>query len=334
MENYPKISIVILNWNGLKDTINCLQSLKKITYPNYEVILVDNGSEGDDADVLGEKYKGYIRLITNKKNLGFAKGNNMAIRQVLKEKESDYVLLLNNDVIVNPTFLTDLVKVAESNMRLGSCQSKIFFLHNENIINNTGIIICKDGSAINRGINQKDIGYDQIQEIFGTCAACSLYRKKALEEIGLFDEDFFAYMEDVDLAWRFRLNGWKSFMVPNSIVYHMHSASNLSSETKFFLINRNTIFVLIKNFLFRYIFLFLINFISLRLSFLRAKKDRVKEFKKKLSFLGLIFTLVKSWGDSFHYLPKLLEKRYCIQKNKKVATKEILFWFDKFGPNS
>ena len=95
--DYPKISIVILNWNGLKYTIECLESLKKSTYPNYEVIVVDNGSKGNDADILEEKYKGYIKLIRNKENLGFPGGSNIAIKQIIAQGESDYVLLLNND---------------------------------------------------------------------------------------------------------------------------------------------------------------------------------------------------------------------------------------------
>jgi len=109
---HPKVSIIILNWNGLKDTIECLESLKKITYPNYEVIVVDNDSKGNDADILEERYKNYIRVIRNKENLGFAGGNNVAIRQVLKEEKSDYILLLNNDTIVEPNFLEELIKIA------------------------------------------------------------------------------------------------------------------------------------------------------------------------------------------------------------------------------
>src|SRR3989344_2445038 len=92
----PKVSIIILNWNGWKDTIECIDSIKKISYPNYEIIVVDNASRGDDVNILKNKFWDFIRLIKNKENYGFAKGNNIAIKQVLKENKSDYVLLLNN----------------------------------------------------------------------------------------------------------------------------------------------------------------------------------------------------------------------------------------------
>ena len=95
--NQPKVSIIILNWNGLKNTICCLQSLKKITYQNYEVVVVDNGSKNKQADVLEERFKNYIHLIRNEENLGFAGGNNIAIKKVIAERKSEYVLLLNNE---------------------------------------------------------------------------------------------------------------------------------------------------------------------------------------------------------------------------------------------
>ena len=128
--NYPKVSIIILNWNGLEDTIECLESLKKITHPNYEVIVVDNGSEGNDAQMLQERFGDYIHIIRNDKNYGFAGGANIGMRYVLNNSAADYVLLLNNDTVVDPEFLTELVKVAEADPAIGITGGKIYYYDN------------------------------------------------------------------------------------------------------------------------------------------------------------------------------------------------------------
>src|SRR4030042_2187559 len=123
----PKVSIIILNWNGLEDTIECLNSLKKITYPNYKVILVDNGSKGNDARVLREKFGDYIHLIENDRNYGYAKGVNIGIRYALANSASEYILLLNNDTVVAPDFLNQLVKLAESDSSVGIVGPKTYY---------------------------------------------------------------------------------------------------------------------------------------------------------------------------------------------------------------
>ena len=125
--NYPKVSIIILNWNGLEDTIECLESLKKITYPNYEVIVVDNGSKGNDAQMLQERFGDYIHLIQNDRNYGFAEGNNIGIRYALDNSAPDYLLLLNNDTVAAPDFLTELIKTAETDANIGIVGPKIYY---------------------------------------------------------------------------------------------------------------------------------------------------------------------------------------------------------------
>ncbi|GAG89310.1 unnamed protein product, partial [marine sediment metagenome] len=112
--NQPKVSIITLNWDGLEYTIECLASLKKITYPNYEVIVVDNGSKGNDAQVLEEKFGDYIHIIKNDMNYGSRGGVNIGMRYFLNNSNSDYLLLLDNDTVVDPEFLTEMVKVAEA----------------------------------------------------------------------------------------------------------------------------------------------------------------------------------------------------------------------------
>ena len=230
----PKVSIIILNWNGLKYTIECLESLKKITYPNYEVIVVDNGSEGNDADVLEKRYKGYIKLIRNKENLGFTGGNNIATRQVLKEGKSNYILFLNNDTKVDRDWLKELVRAADnSGPRVGRFQSKLLSYIDHRIIDSTGHKKVA-GRVINRGKGQEDRGqFDKKKEIFSVRAASALYKKEMLQEIGLFDGNFFAGFEDVDLDFRANRAGWKAIFVPESIAYHKRGSTMTRDLKKF-----------------------------------------------------------------------------------------------------
>jgi GT2 family glycosyltransferase len=123
----PGVAIIILNWNGLDDTIECLESLKKIAYPNYQVIVLDNGSKGGDANILEEKYKNDIKLLRSEKNNLFAKGNNIALRYLYKSSKPEYILLLNNDTVVHPHFLNEMVEVAESDSKIGIVGSTMYF---------------------------------------------------------------------------------------------------------------------------------------------------------------------------------------------------------------
>jgi GT2 family glycosyltransferase len=245
MKTDPKVAIIILNWNGKEDTIECLESLKHITYPNYEILLVDNGSTDGSVECFRERYPG-MEIIENGENLGFAEGNNVGIRRAMDEGV-DYVLLLNNDTVVDPEFLGELVKVAEGDEKIGAVQAKILMKDKPELIDSTGIMLIRKIIAINRGYGEKANQYNQLDVIFGPCAAAALYRRNVFERIGMFDERFFAYYEDVDLAIRIKSAGYICNYVPNAIVYHKHSASSgMYSPLKAYFLNRNRILYVFK----------------------------------------------------------------------------------------
>jgi len=306
-----KVSIIILNWNGLENTTQCLESLKKTIYPNYEVIVVDNGSTHDDAQVLKERFSDYIHLIENDRNYGFAEGNNIGMRYALNNSRPDYILLLNSDTVVNPEFLTELVKAAETDNRIGSCQSKILSLKDQKFIDAVGIGINKYGCACQMGYAEKDNGqYETMTEVFGACAASALYRTETLKQIGLFDEDFFAYYEDVDLSWRARLFGWKCIYVPTSLVHHIHSATGFSIKAYF--LARNEIFYVLKNAPLSNVLLHICR-LMLSIPVLmfaglvgREHKSRFIKLRGKLAALSNI--------------PRMLKKRRGIQSARYIAT--------------
>ncbi|WP_424355965.1 glycosyltransferase family 2 protein [Methanobacterium sp. MBAC-LM] len=263
----PKVSIIILNWNRWKDTIECLESIYQINYSNYEVILVDNSSADNSIEKIKEYCKGKIKvqskhikykhlnkpikifeytekeiktlknrtneyyrissskkitLIKNNKNYGFAGGNNIGIRFALNT-DSQYILLLNNDTIVDPDFLAELIKTAQKYRNIGSIQS-LLLKPDGKIIDSLGQEIYI-WSAVDKGINSKYNPLKKDKEIFGACAAAAVYPKEILKKIGLFDENFFVIFEDVDLSWRIRLKGFKSVLAVNSIVYHKRGIS-------------------------------------------------------------------------------------------------------------
>ena len=311
MNNYPKVSIIILNWNGLKDTIECLESLKKITYSNYEAIVIDNGSKGNDADILKGKYKDYIKLIRNKENLGFAEANNIGIREVIKEGRSEYILTLNNDTTVEPNFLDELIKCAQKHPEAGSIQPKMILAKWPQYIDSIGLELSKTGFGFNLGAYQNPDLFNQEFEILGPCAGAALYKIEAIKDIMIdnefFDRDFFCYYEDMDVALRLRWAGWKSWYCPKSIVYHKKGGTGgLKNKFTTYYVTRNQNWNLFKNLPFVFIlrnfpFIFSAQIAQLGINLLKGK-------------ISLLPTLIKGRIDGYLGLATILKKRKKIKK--------------------
>ena len=329
----PIVSIIILNWNGLALTIECLESVKKVTYANYKVVVVDNGSKGDDVESLKSRYGNYIHLIENDRNYGFAKGNNIGIKYALENFNPQYILLLNNDTIVDSEFLTPLVRIAESDEAIGSCQSKIMSLKDPELIDAVGIGFFKKSPfsitanyppialsplPCQIGYQERDEGqYSNECEVFGACACSALYRREMLDEIGLLDEDFFAYYEDVDFSWRARLYGWKSLYVPTSLVYHHSSATGKS--IKLYFLARNQTFYVLKN---APLDIVLTHMCELILSIPMTIRGGLKYRDYRNMFI-----LLKGKFDAIAHIPKMLKKRRKLHSSRLVPNSEIIRWF-------
>jgi len=227
MKSYPKVSIVILNWNGLDDTIECLESLKKITYPNYEVIVVDNGSKGNDVQVLQERFGDYIHLIKNDKNYGFAKGANIGMTYALNNSAPDYVLLLNNDTVVDPEFLTEMVKAAQADLAIGIIGPKTYYYNQPNKIQLTwnridlwrGRVFLAGAGEIDRGQHNEDRETDYVP------GSCFLVKRETLGKIGLFDAAYFCYGEESDYCMRAKRAGYRLVYYPKAKVWHKVSST-------------------------------------------------------------------------------------------------------------
>lgn len=248
----PLISIIIVNWNGRYWLDTCLPALAAQSFQDFEILLVDNGSQ-DDSCTWVEANWPQVHLLPQASNLGFAQANNIGI----KAARGSYIVTLNNDTIPEPTWLDALLK-GVSDPNVGMVASQICFWQRPSILDSAGIEVDKAGVAWNRGYGDLVSTALAARDVFGPSAAAALYRRQMLDEIGLFDESYFAYYEDVDLAWRAQKQGWRCQYVPEAKVKHWHSATGEKTpEKKAFLLGRNKIWTIIKNYDWREQFLYL-----------------------------------------------------------------------------
>ena len=244
----PRISIIILNWNGLKDTEECLESLKKITYPSYEVIVVDNGSAGDDIKVLRERFGEYIYIIENDRNYGFAQGNNIGINHALKGG-AEAILLLNNDTIVAADFLSELVNAAESDHKIGLAGPKIYFYHEPNKIWFAGGKISLFSASSNRGRGLVDKGqFDKVDYVDFVSGSCMLLKRSVLELAGGLDPVYFFGIEDVDMSLRATQAGFSNVFVPTSKIWHKGFSSGIKRTDVTYHTSRNSMILARKHY--------------------------------------------------------------------------------------
>jgi GT2 family glycosyltransferase len=221
MMSFPKVSVITVNWNNFNDSAECLESLRKTTYPNFEVIVVDNGSGGDDVSLLKQRFGDSIRLIVNDKNAGFAGGCNIGIKDALA-RGADYVVLLNNDTVVAPDFLEGLVRVAQSDERVGIAGGKVFCYELPELIWFAGgIINYRTGRTPIRGSGEADKGqFDEIVRVDWISGCFMFISRDVLQAVGMLDERFFFGWEDVDLCVRAARKGFKVLFVPESRIWH------------------------------------------------------------------------------------------------------------------
>ncbi len=251
------VVISLLNFNGKKNTLDCLESLKDIRKDNFKltVVVVDNGSKEDIS--LGNGIIGDVPLIVikNNKNMGFSGGNNVAIRYAI-EKGADYVLILNNDTYVDGNFLTELFKVAEKDNGIGILVPKIYFApgfefhKNRYSKNEIGKVLWYAGGKMDwknvighhRGVDEIDKGqYDNVEETEIATGCCMMVRREVFQKVGMLNDKYFLYYEDSDLSIRAKNKGFKVMYVPKSIIWHKNagSAGGSGSVLQDYYITRN-----------------------------------------------------------------------------------------------
>jgi GT2 family glycosyltransferase len=310
----PLVSVIVLNWNGKDHIDECLDTLFKQTYKNYEVIVVDNGSTDGSNDTIKNKFK-KAKLIQNKKNAGFCKANNQGIR-ISKGK---YIITLNNDTKIDKDWLKELVEVAETHPEAGMLSCKMLFYDKPDHINSRGLKLYYDAKAVDEGFNVPDSENEEIKEVFGPCGGAAFFTRELINDINqnneFYDEDFFIYSDDLDVSFRARLRGWKCLYVPKARIYHKFQGTTgkISNFGLYYGI-KNKMFFIIKN----YPLTSLLKYSPIILG------------RQLVSFIYYLVKLnpaaFKSRLAILYKLPKMLRKRYRIQKTKKVSSQEIKKW--------
>ena len=239
-----EVSVVIPNFNGMAYLEGVLSSLERQTIKNYEVILVDNGSTDGSCAFVAAEYP-WVHIIELPENFGFSRAVNEGIRAA----RSGYVLLLNNDTEVEVNFLEEMVAAIRRHKRAFSCQAKMIQLHDRDKMDDAGNYYCALGWAFARGKGKDIDRYNKEQKIFSSCAGAAIYRKKVIEQIGDFDEEHFAYLEDLDIGYRARIEGYENWYAPKAVVYHVGSGTSGSRYNHFKIrySSRNNIYLIYKN---------------------------------------------------------------------------------------
>lgn len=232
-ESPPKVWTILLNWDGLGDTSECLESLRTITYANYKVLVVDNASLGNDVQVLREEYGSYIHIIENDKNYGFAEGNNIGMRWILG-RGTDYILLLNNDTVVDRAFLTELVSVAEADPLIGVVGPKIYYLYEPTKVWSAGgRVEWWKGTANVIGEDEQDgPAYDRVVDVDWVSGCALMVKADVLRHISLLDPFFYLKGEDVEFCTRAKRAGYRVVYAPSAKVWHKVGAAGGRVEAR------------------------------------------------------------------------------------------------------
>jgi GT2 family glycosyltransferase len=223
--NRNSIAIIILNWNGKYDTCECIESVQKLNYSNYKIIIVDNGSEDDSVRFLRQKYSDLL-IIENGANLGYAEGNNRAIEYAI-DRQFDYILLLNNDAIVDSQILNSFIDVSKSHPNAGIFGAKIYYFNEPQKIWFAGGKISPDLITGHEGIGEIDDGvsWEEVMPIDYACGCALFFKSDVVKKIGLLEKKFFLMWEETDFCCKARRAGFECLFVPKALVWHKISAS-------------------------------------------------------------------------------------------------------------
>lgn len=277
----PKVSIIILNWNQRELTLQCLKSLKKISYSPFEIIIVDNGSTDSSISAIKKEYPD-VHIIDNKRNLGVAEGRNVGIKYIQK-KGTDYILFLDNDTTVHQHFISEMIKIGENDKRIGILTGKIYFSSQPDKIWCAGgtlsLYRCYIGLI---GYDEIDRGqYDKIKEVDHVTGCCLMVKKKVIDKIGIFDQNFSPYYcEDTDFCLRAKKKGYKIIYIPGSKLWHHTIKKTSVSKNYWYLKGRNLMLLMRKHARLHHwlVFFFFFIYSSLKLLYRETKAGNIKQF--------------------------------------------------------
>ncbi len=310
----PLVSIILINYNGLVDLEECVNSIFNLNYDNFEVILVDNNSSDDSVQFVKQNYPN-IQIIQLRKNYGFTKANNIGA----SKSKGRYILLLNIDTYVDKNWLKELVKAAQESRKVGVVGSKIYYYNEKEIIDFAGGSSNIYGRASHIGMSYKDCEFlNKKKKTFYICGASLLIKREAYNIIGLFDPKYFGYYDDVDLCWRTWMAGYKVIYAPKSFLYHKISSSFKSTERKKYLSEKNRLRTILRNYELKTLFKILPGYFSEIINEILAYRHYNPLYYKKhvKMYLKLLF-----WNLS--HIFSLIRYRFKIQRIRRKDDKFI-----------
>jgi GT2 family glycosyltransferase len=319
----PLVSAIVVNWNGGAMLQNALDSLFAQTWPALEVILVDNGSTDGSMEQAERRFGSKLVIIGNAKNEGFARGNNSGIAAA----KGEWVFLLNSDAVCDPQVIAALMQFAADKPEVGQLACRVVRADEPNFFDSTGLLLYPDGVCRSRGWQEKDMGqYDRAEEVLAPHGCACALRKAMLDQIGGFDEDFFCYLEDLDLGVRGQLTGWKCWYVPSTLVFHKKSATAGNYSTfKAFHVERNRLYCLWKwmpRFLVFVSPLFTLNRYAMQAYAVHTHQGLSAEFVKEYSVARLFLLLIQARLAALYRLPRMLAKRRRIRAMRTISVRE------------
>lgn len=327
----PRVSIIIVNWNGLEHLETCLESLKAQTFREFEVVLVDNGSADGSQQFIKARYP-WVKLVELRENTGFATGNNVG----LAHASGEYIVALNNDTRAEANWLETVVRVADDNPHVGMVGSRICSFDDPDLIDSLGHGVCRDGMSRGRFRLRRysTIRMQEVEEILFPSACVALYRRAMLDQTGFFDDDFFAYAEDTDLGLRGRLAGWDALLATGAVVYHKYSKTGgVFSPFKIYLVERNHYWVALKNFPLPLLLLvpfFTVVRYLVQLWVVLSARGSGGEFLGSGSKPALIRAILRGTWDALVGAPRMLRKRARIMEGRTISGAEMVRLLRKY----
>ncbi|MGE0448769.1 MAG: glycosyltransferase family 2 protein [Vicinamibacterales bacterium] len=319
----PLVSAIVVNWNGKDFVCGALESLLAQTWPALEVVLVDNASTDGSVEEVERCFGDRVRIVRNAKNEGFAGGNNRGFAAAVGE----WLFVLNPDAVCDPDTIAQLMTFVADKPHVGQLACRVVQSDRPHFFDSAGLLVYPDGVSRPRGWQEKDIGqYDRPEEVLAPHGCACALRRTMIEQIGGFDEDFFCYLEDVDLGMRGQLAGWQCWYVPEARVRHRKSSSAGNySVFKAFHVERNRVYCLIKwmpRFLVAASPLFTLNRYAMQGYAAYTHQGLSSDFVKEYSLLRLSVVLLHAWSAALLRLPRMLAKRRQISQARTVSVRD------------
>jgi GT2 family glycosyltransferase len=305
----PSVTAIVLNYDGAELLDVVIPSLQRQTYPRLSVLVVDNGSTDHSVALVRERWPD-VRLVEIPQNIGVAR----ALNRGIVESDTELVALLNNDIELEPRWLEELVAALLQHPGAASVSGKLLRFDQRDVIDAAGDGMRWSSAAFNRGAGQPDRGqFDRAEPVFSACAGAALYRRAAFDDVGVFDEDFFAYLEDIDWSLRAQLRGYASHYIPTAVAYHKRGATTSGARNRYRVMQRrNQVWLVVKSYPAGVLLRHAPGIALLQLGLM------IQDLRE-----GAFRSYLRGWWRALAGMPRMLGKRRDIQRGRRAGAARL-----------